>query len=105
MLPFRLAAFDRGDEHVAPAVCGDELNPPLPHIVGRKPTHGSRVIRAKLVSDRRGERSEYFSHSDPKHPHMGRAMRLPFESKRYGSVSVEEQESDSRPDVRCFPLR
>src|SRR4029453_14058321 len=104
MLPLRLAALDGRHKHVAAAVCCDELNPPFPHTVGRMAPAGSWKIRAKLVGDRCGERSEYFSHSDPKSPRISRAMQLPFGSRCYGSVSVEGQESDSNPDDRCFPL-
>src|SRR4029077_8924204 len=68
MLPLRLARLDGRYQHIAATICGDEFDPPFPHPVGRKAADGPRKIRAKLVSDRRGERSEYFGHSDLKNP-------------------------------------
>jgi hypothetical protein len=68
MLPLGLAALNRGDQYVTSAVGRQELNPPFPHVIARKAAYGSRIVRAKLVGDRRGERGEYFSHSYPKTP-------------------------------------
>ena len=53
MLPLGLTALNARDKHVGAAVRGHELNPSFPHVIGRKATHGSRIVRTKLVGDRR----------------------------------------------------